>query len=70
MIFQGDYQGDFKHYKKKSPWKISVILDILYGFLMFQENFKGGGRKNVKKLLINEKKIKSFFLDSKSFKSR
>ena len=29
MMFEGDYQGDFKHYKKKSPWKISVILDIL-----------------------------------------
>ena len=39
MMFGGGFQGDIFLYFLKSPWKISVILDILKGFLMFQGDF-------------------------------
>ena len=29
MMFEGDFEGDIFLYFLKSPWKISVILDIL-----------------------------------------
>ena len=48
MMFQGDYQGGFQTLKKKSPWKMSVILNILQGFLMFQGDFQGEGEKMLK----------------------